>query len=51
MLFALLSGIVSFGLALLAAILISIKRKAAYRKRRERRAELIRERLRDQPRS
>ena len=51
MLFTLLSVIVFFGLALLAAIVISAKRKAADCKKRERRAELIKERLRDPPRS
>jgi hypothetical protein len=40
--------IVFFGLALFAAIFISAKRKATDLKKRARRAELIRERLRDQ---
>jgi len=48
MLFTLLSVIVFFGLALLAAIIISAKRKATDLKNRARRAVLIRERLRDE---
>jgi hypothetical protein len=45
---ALLYVILFFGLALLAAIFISAERKAIDRKKREKRAEHIRERLRDQ---
>jgi len=45
---ALLYVILFFGLALLAAIFISAEGKAIDRKQREKRADQIRERLRDQ---